>query len=323
VRATLTALARKDGAHEALSLVGRDGVQLVSSTAADEGTNISAQPSFQQALTGTANISDIALSPSTGRPVFFVSVPVSSGSGGAVGVLRLRLNPSVIFQRIVADAAGYGAGASTMLVDEHGVRLALSDPTQNQLAWDGGVLLTVMTEPSDDVRRRWAEEGRFGSANAMASVNPDAELWQAINAGGTSPTGLKRAGAQQHVASATLTVKPWRYVSITPDSSISAITDATLADLTRISVLTAAAAVLVALLFSLTMTRPLLRLARAVDEVSMGDTSVTMEARSNDEIGDLAAAFSRMVASLRFYARKSAGQQPGPDNPLNLFDHAA
>jgi C4-dicarboxylate-specific signal transduction histidine kinase len=322
VRATLAALAKKDGAHEAVSLISQDGVQVASSAAADEGTSVGSQPSFQQALKGTANISDISLSPGTGKPAFYVSAPVQIAGGQAAGVVRLRLNPSAISRRVAGDAAAYGAGASAMLVDDSGLRLVLSDPAQNQPQHDGGLVLTALAEPSEEARRRWSEEQRFGAAGVDQAVaaSADTQLWQAITSGGSAVSVLKRDGAEHQAASAALTVKPWRYVTIAPASTVTATTSSTLDELTRLGITAAAAAVLAALLFSLTMTRPLLRLARAVDAVSMGDTNVTMEARSNDEIGDLAGAFARMVASLRFYTRKSASQSPPSDNPLNLFD---
>lgn len=322
-RVALSALAKQDAGHESAALIGRDGQVIVSSTTAEEGGSVRTRPSFQGALNGSTYLSDISLD-AGGRPVLYVSAPVQA-NGQVAGVLRLRLNPSVITSAVVNDAPAHGTGAATMLVDENGLRLALSDASLNQTQRNSGLLLTALTDTSDEVRGRWAAEQRFGGAAPDASVTADADpaLWAAISAGSAGAVTLKRNGQETRVASAALTVRPWRYVSTMPVSSVTATTDATLSRLTRISAFAAAAAVLFALLFSLSLTRPLARLARAVDEVSMGDTNVTVESRSNDEIGDLAAAFSRMVASLRFYSRKSGGQSPRPDNPLNFFDRAA
>jgi C4-dicarboxylate-specific signal transduction histidine kinase len=322
-RAALLAIAKKDAAHEAAALITRDGQVLVSSAPAEEGSSVRTHPSVQGALKGSAHLSDISLD-AGGGTVLYASAPVEA-NGQVAGVLRLRLNPSIIAGAVVADAPAHGADAATMLVDETGLRLALSDARLNQTQRENGLMLTALTETSDETRRRWTEEQRFGGAPADAAitVNPDPALWAAISGGQTGAITLEQAGEKTQVASAALTVKPWRYVSVMPDSSVTATTDSMLSRLIRISVSAAIGAVLFAFLFSLSLTRPLVRLARAVDEVSMGDTDVTVESRSNDEIGDLAAAFSRMVASLRFYSRKSGGQNPQPDNPLNFFDRAA
>lgn len=53
------------------------------------------------------------------------------------------------------------------------------------------------------------------------------------------------------------------------------------------------------LLFSQTIIKDLRRLIRVATAISMGSTEVEVEVRRRDEIGDLAEAFSRMVASLK------------------------
>jgi HAMP domain-containing protein len=48
------------------------------------------------------------------------------------------------------------------------------------------------------------------------------------------------------------------------------------------------------------ITRPVKKLTEIAEKVSMGDTDVEVDIKSNDEIGVLAKAFSRMVVSLKF-----------------------
>jgi HAMP domain-containing protein len=64
------------------------------------------------------------------------------------------------------------------------------------------------------------------------------------------------------------------------------------------------ASVLVAALivgyFSVTMIRDLKKLNLTAEEISKGNTNVTVDINRKDEIGDLAESFSRMVASLKF-----------------------
>jgi adenylate cyclase len=53
------------------------------------------------------------------------------------------------------------------------------------------------------------------------------------------------------------------------------------------------------LLFSGTIIKDVNRLNRIANRISMGDMEVKMDVRRNDEIGDLADSFGRMVASLK------------------------
>ncbi|MFA6048511.1 MAG: HAMP domain-containing protein [Candidatus Micrarchaeia archaeon] len=54
------------------------------------------------------------------------------------------------------------------------------------------------------------------------------------------------------------------------------------------------------------------RLTDAMDRVSRGETDVEMQcAERDDELGDLARAFERMVTSIRFAMRKKPPKKPG------------
>ncbi len=59
------------------------------------------------------------------------------------------------------------------------------------------------------------------------------------------------------------------------------------------------------LLFSQTISKDLKQLIRAATAVSMGSMDATIEVHRTDEIGDLAAAFSRMVTSLKIMMQSS------------------
>ena len=57
------------------------------------------------------------------------------------------------------------------------------------------------------------------------------------------------------------------------------------------------------------VTRPVRRLAEAAEKVSMGDLDVEITVDSQDEIGDLAAAFKRMVTAVRFFAAEDQPEE--------------
>jgi len=61
--------------------------------------------------------------------------------------------------------------------------------------------------------------------------------------------------------------------------------------------------------------RPVTELTEVAEKVSMGDLNVTVVRHSNDEIGELADSFSRMVTAVKFYAAEddvpSGGDEKG------------
>jgi HAMP domain-containing protein len=60
--------------------------------------------------------------------------------------------------------------------------------------------------------------------------------------------------------------------------------------------------------FSLTIIRDLKKLNNTAEEISKGNTNVTVDVQRKDEIGDLAESFSRMVASLKFMMSENQEQ---------------
>ena len=60
----------------------------------------------------------------------------------------------------------------------------------------------------------------------------------------------------------------------------------------------------VAFYVSRSITRPIAKLNDAAEKVSMGDLDVTVDVNSDDEIGDLAESFGRMVTAVRFLSEE-------------------
>ena len=60
---------------------------------------------------------------------------------------------------------------------------------------------------------------------------------------------------------------------------------------------------IVAFFLSRSITRPIVQLSEAAEKVSMGDLDVTVTVKSNDEIGDLADSFSRMVTAVKYLSQ--------------------
>jgi methyl-accepting chemotaxis protein len=60
-------------------------------------------------------------------------------------------------------------------------------------------------------------------------------------------------------------------------------------------------------IFSVTIIRDIKKLNAAAEKISMGDTNIRVDVKRNDEIGELAESFERMVASLKIMM---AGDEP-------------
>ena len=69
-------------------------------------------------------------------------------------------------------------------------------------------------------------------------------------------------------------------------------------------IVSAGIAVLIALFAGKSLTTPILALADAAKKMSLGDMDVKIEIKSQDEIGVLAAAITRLQASLRLAMKK-------------------
>jgi hypothetical protein len=86
----------------------------------------------------------------------------------------------------------------------------------------------------------------------------------------------------EELAFATLSAKPWKYAVTVPSAIVTAPAVPTATRLQVVGLATALGAALVAVLFSLTVTRQIVRFARAADAVSMGDTNASVDIRSNE-----------------------------------------
>lgn len=126
-RAAFAATAAVSPAYESIAALGLDGTIVAASVISDEGTNVGFRDYFLNARAGAVFVSDPSYSVITNRPALFFSAPVRTTSGVLVGVVRSRLNLTHIWDLTESDAGSVGAGASAMLLDDYGIRLAVSE----------------------------------------------------------------------------------------------------------------------------------------------------------------------------------------------------
>src|SRR5207245_10241775 len=77
-------------------------------------------------MKGTPYVSDPSYSVITNKPALFFSSPVAA-NGVVVAVVRTRVNLAAIWDIVESDAGSVGVGAHSFLVDDYGIRLAVSE----------------------------------------------------------------------------------------------------------------------------------------------------------------------------------------------------
>ena len=126
-REVLAAASARSVNYESIAIVSIDGTISAASITTDEGTNVRFRDYFLNARAGLSYISDPSYSVITNKPALFFSSPIATTSGLVVGVARMRANLSGIWDLVEADSGSVGVGSHGFLVDDYGIRLAVSE----------------------------------------------------------------------------------------------------------------------------------------------------------------------------------------------------
>ena len=225
------------------------------------------------------DISDFGYYQATNEPAAFVAAPVFS-KGVVIGVLALRMANLEVY-RLVQNYAGLGETGETLVGAKLDAQAVFLTPTRH--------------DPDAAFRRR-------------IDIPSDVQkpLQEAVQ--GRSGSGITDDYRHRTVLAA------WRYLPICRWGLVVQM-DATEAlaaveDMRRLSVRTARVALLVVLiigvLVSRSISRPILRLTDGARRISSGDMTVRVKAESSDEIGELAGVFNTMVDNLAQRSRDLA-----------------
>ncbi len=303
--------------YESVAIVNTTGKVILSSTATEINTDMSAHPAFAEPLKGNvAFISDPTVSAITNRPAIFFSAPLRDSQNQMAGVLVMRLSLDGIWTLVERDKDVAGKGSYGLLLDENGIRIGNSLSLGRRAEMEGSLqLFTAVARLAPEVERTLVAERRFGPATAAGiPVVPIPELANALVTPGTRTfeTSSENNPERNFAALASLKNKPWRYVLIAPFSSFFSELNlwATLyfvANLLFILVI-----IIVAYAVARGFTDPINRLTQVADRISLGELDVQIDVSRRDEIGELAEAIARMQASLqaaieRLRARRAGG----------------
>jgi C4-dicarboxylate-specific signal transduction histidine kinase len=311
-RDALKAAAARAPEYESVAVVDLAGTITAASIQTDEGTSVKFREYFLQAKDGKTHISDPSYSVITERPALFFSAPVKSAAGQVIAVARTRVNLAAIWDLVEGDAGAVGAASHGMLLDDYGIRLAVSE-TKGRREKAEQLVYRPITPIDAETAKKLQADKRFGNLRSVDQLVVDAvpSLARTIDVLRSSDVVAEQfsygSGADEQRGVVTrLTAKPWTYVLAVPIATYTRTADSATTDTLVMLTLGTLMAILVGLLLSRSLVEPLRRLVAAATAVSIGKVdlrSARFDTGSGDDITrEVASAFDRMLNALRYYA---------------------
>lgn len=279
---------------EELLVIGEDGVVVASTFHKHEGKTAEGLEYFQNGLKATY-LHPPFLSPITERLTMVIATPIRTPDLKLHGVLAARLNLERFF-RLINDLTGLGT-TGEILVGKH--QKARKPEKDKEPEKDQVVFMAPTRHDAEAALQRSIEMGAKESISLQEASR-----------------GLQGAGKQAADYRGKTTLEAWlpvpsldwgMVVKIDYEEAMRPVqtmrTQTWLMALALLVIVVTSAFVV-----SRELVRPLRMLKDAADRISRGDLDVQIEIRSNDEIGDLADSFERMVAAtkyLREHARRA------------------
>src|SRR5436309_12683266 len=315
-RQALVAAAARSPEYESIAVVDPDGTIVAASIQTDEGTSVKFREYFLTALKGTPYISDPSYSVITNKPALFFSAPITDGKL-VYAVVRTRVNMAAVWDIVETDAGSVGEGAHSFLVDDYGIRLAVSE-TRGHRDQAESLIYKPIAAIDADTAKKLAADKRFGQKTPeQLVIDPLPTLKTALDAlpKGASADATFAFGAgsaEQRGVVTRLVTKPWGYVLAVPLTTYTKAADNATFDAVLMLVMGVLLSFVIGVVLTRSLVGPLRRLVGEATQVSTGDVDLReahFDTRSGDDIThEVASAFDRMLNALRFYA---LSDQPG------------
>ncbi len=310
---TLQAMTQKKD-YVSVAIANTAGIIILSSSAADINTDIHQLEHFYEGLRGPIHISDPFVTV-TDELTIFLSTPLLDAGGKPIGVLLSRIAMYGLWELVESDKDIAGPGTVGLLLDENGIRLASSLSKDNRAAMADRLLYRSVTMLSSDVAQRIILEQRFGPRTSeRMDVISLPEVAAALRRPEikTFETTADDSTERHFAAIASMTRKPWRYVLMTPLTTLTGPANQIRNAALFISIIIAIFTVIFAYLLAVNLAAPIIKLTQIADRISLGELDVPIDIRRGDEVGDLAEAIRRMQISLkaaveRLLARRTTG----------------
>jgi len=242
-----------------LALTGADGEQIIR-TDGSKLVNIQKRQHFQEAMKGRSYVSDIISSMSTGENIIVMVVPVFDSEGKAVGMVQRNFNLNVLqeFIQTFDDEE-----IAVIIMDRMGRVIANSDDV-------GGIGKNYAVDNSYKfiLDRIYNSSGvirlDIGNVDSLATYSRNIDTgWMIV------------------------TIRPYHYIL---DKVYDKAVKAVVFGMVMLFIGT-----LVAYLLSMRVSKPIIEMTNVVDEIVSGNTSIDkIEVNSDDELGQMAAAFNKI-----------------------------
>jgi len=221
------------------------------------------------------------------------------------------VNLAAIWDIVESDAGSVGVGAHSFLVDDYGIRLAVSE-TKGHRDQAEALIYKPIAPIDADTAKKLAADKRFGTITPdKLVIDPLPTLKTALD---TLPRGASGdaafafgAGADEQRGVVTRLVnKPWGYVLAVPLTTYTRAADNATFDATLMLIMGVLLSFVIGILLTRSLVGPLRRLVGEATQVSTGDIGLReahFDTLSGDDIThEVASAFDRMLNALRFYA---------------------
>jgi HAMP domain-containing protein len=253
--------------------------RVTASTYDDHEIKTAADLSYFRAGRKATYLEPVFMSPISQELTMVISTPIRDEKLATLGVLAARLNLKRFF-RLINDSTGLGETGETVTAKKVEDRVVFMSPTRH------------------DANAALERNIPLGSPKARALQ--EAARGQSGNGTQTDYRGRATYAAWQYVPSLEwgLVVKMDRSEVL---QGLGDARDRTLMITAVVFLLCIAAATITAR----ALVRPLRQLKEATDKISRGDLAVQLDIRSNDEIGELADSFDRMVAAIKFFRERA------------------
>jgi C4-dicarboxylate-specific signal transduction histidine kinase len=308
-RLALGAAAARSAEYESVAVVNMVGTIIAASIVTDEGTDVKFRQYFiTPSTTGVSYISDPSYSVITNKPALFFSAAVKNAAGATVAVVRSRLNLTAIWSVVEADTDSVGAGAHSFLLDDYGIRLAVSE-TKGHREQATSLIYKPIAPIAPDVAAKLAADKRFGTLTPdKLVIDPLPTLKSALDPlkSGFTPFAYGAGSAEQRGVATRLIAKPWAYVLAVPLATYTKAADDATFNAASVVAIGLLLSFVVGILLTRSLVRPLRQLVGVATSVSTGDVDLRtahFETRRGDDITrEVASAFDRLLNALRFYA---------------------
>ena len=321
-RQALTAAAARAPEYESVAVVAPDGKIVAASIASDEGTSVAFREYFLNAMKGASYISDPSYSVITNKPALFFSAPITDGQR-VLAVVRTRVNLAAMWDIVETDLGSVGEGAHGFLVDDYGIRLAVSETKGHRDQAESLIYKPIAPIDADTTAKLVADK-RFGNIKTpdQLVLDPLPTLKSALDVLPkgkqiTAQFGYGAGPTEQRGVVTRLVAKPWAYILAVPLTTYTKAADDATFNALSVVVIGLLLSFIIGIALTRSLVGPLRRLVGEATAVSTGDVDLRVaqfDTRTGDDITrEVASAFDRMLNALRFYALSDEPATGGED----------